>query len=370
MYNNSQSIYIDRVSYDCILSDNKFVKIYNFLLINNYKFVRNAAESDIIMLDLCWVSDDLLKKSHKRIQKYILLNKKIVLLWCISDVLKKDYKEHIINIDSKTHFNIEKYFDFKVSLSSIDSYVHKDKITIIDTDNDCKEYSKFLPNFQETAFIEISNWCRLKCTYCNIKKIKGETTSLPISEIISSVKSEIWKWKKEIYLLSDDCWSYWFDIWVTFPELLDEISEYNNTIKIHISNIYPAFLVKYYDEIKRHIYSWQINHILVPTQHYSDRILSHMKRWYDTSKIISVLKDIKENSHVELHNHIIFNYNDETLGEFVSTFKYLPLYDKTYYFKYSDINKVFEENKRDILIREKITLLKKLQNKYHIDISY
>jgi len=80
---------------------------------------------------------------------------------------------------------------------------------------------------------------------------------------------------------------------------------------------------------------------LVPVQHYSPRILKMMNRAYDVEKIIDVLRDIKENSNTQLHNHIIFNYHEETLDEFVETFKYLNYYEKTFYFKYSDVNNIY-----------------------------
>lgn len=368
-FNNSQNIYLDRISNDCILSDNKFVKIYNFLLVNNYRFVSDVLDSKIIILDLCWVNKWFIFQTYKKINEYIEKNKSIVLVWCISDEIKEKYWDSIVYIDSKTHRDVEKYFDFKMWLSRVDSYNFKNKITILDTDNEFKNYWDFLKWSEKKAFVEISNWCQFKCTYCNIKKIKWDTNSNSISVIIEEIKVELEKWKKEVYLLSDDCGSYGLDIWITFPDLLDAIFELDDDIKIYITNIYPSLWVKYYPRIKKYIYSNKISYIILPIQHTSDRILRLMNRGYDIEKIKEVLKDMKLNSNVELCNHIIFDYHKETLNEFAGTFKLLPYYEKTFYFKYSDINKVYKNNSENLEIREKIILLKKLQNKYNIDIA-
>jgi hypothetical protein len=81
------------------------------------------------------------------------------------------------------------------------------------------------------------------------------------------------------------------------------------------------------------------------------------------------LDEIKKQSKTELQNHIIFDHQDETLEEFIWTFRLLKYYDKNYYFKYSDINKIYWKNFISKNLKEKIVLLKKLQKKYNIDIA-
>ncbi len=104
-------------------------------------------------------------------------------------------------------------------------------------------------------------------------------------------------------------------------------------------------------------------------QHYSYRILKLMNRSYDVKKIIEILADIKKESNTNLCNHIIFNYHEETLEEFVETFKYLQYYNRTFYFKYSDVNKIYLSNHISYDLDKKFILLKKLQKKYTIDIT-
>lgn len=369
-FNNSNLILFDRVSIDCLLSDNKFVKIYNFFIVNNFKLTKTEDLANIVILDLCWVNSELVDATHQKIDYYINLWKNIILLWCISKIFIEKYWDKLIYVDSKSYIDIEKYFDFNIWITKIWEYFHNWKIDILDTDNSFKKYDSELANFDKIAFIEISDWCSLNCSYCNIKKIKWDTKSLKLQQILDEIWLEILKWKTEIFLLSDDCWSYWIDIWTNFWKLINEIFRiYDNNIRLHITNIYPSYLVKYYDEIKKYIYNNKIPYILIPMQHYSTRILKLMNRAYDVEKIIDVLKDIKENSKTQLHNHIIFNYNEETLEEFVDTFKYLNYYNKTFYFKYSDVNNIYWKNHISYDLDKKFILLKKLQKKYNIDIA-
>ena len=68
------------------------------------------------------------------------------------------------------------------------------------------------------------------------------------------------------------------------------------------------------------------------------------------------LLDMRRNSKIELCNHIIFNYFQETLEEFVDTLKLLQFYDKTFYFKYSDINNIYGNDFESSDVKEKIIL--------------
>lgn len=369
-YFSSQNvIFFDRVSIDCLLSDNKFVKIYNFFIVNNYKLTEIEDESNVIILDLCWVNSEFLDSTKYKIEYYLNKWKQIILIGCISEIFRKNYWEKIIYIDSKSYIDVEKYFEFKIWITKIWDYFHNWKINILDTDNSFKKYDSELANFEKIAFIEISDWCSLNCSYCNIKKIKGDTKSLKLEEVIEQIKLEVLKWKTEIFLLSDDCGSYWLDIWTNFWKLVKEIFKLFDNIRLHITNIYPSYLVKYYDDIKNYIYDNKIPYILIPMQHYSYRILKLMNRSYDVKKIIEILADIKKESNTNLCNHIIFNYHEETLEEFVETFKYLQYYNRTFYFKYSDVNKIYLSNHISYDLDKKFILLKKLQKKYTIDIT-
>jgi len=351
------------------MSDNKFVKIYNFFAVNNYLIVNDIEKADIVILDLCWVWISFLNDTISKIDYCLSKNQKIILMWCITDTLKDKYWDNIIYIDTKNYSIFEVYFDFIVPLNRVDSYFSASKINLLDTWNHVwNTWYSLEDNFNKKFFIEISIWCQLNCSYCNIKKVKGNTKSLKKEDIINEIEKAVKDWKTDIFLLSDDCWSYWSDIWTNLVELLNAIFEISDEIMVYITNIYPSYLVKYYEEIKKYIYADKIPYILVPVQHYSPRILKMMNRAYDVEKIIGVLKDIKESSKTELHNHIIFNYHEETLEEFVETFKYLNYYSKTFYFKHSDVNNIYWKNHISYDLDKKIILLKKLQKKYSIDI--
>lgn len=193
--------------------------------------------------------------------------------------------------------------------------------------------------------------------------------SVSPQKILNEISLAIGNGKTIFYLLSDDCGSYGIDIETNFSILLESILALDPTIQVNITNIYPLFLLKFYDSIKKHIYANRIQSILVPLQHSSKRILALMNRNYDIEKITKILIDIKANSNTELINHLIFDYHNETLEEIVDTFKLLQFYDKNFYFRYSDINHTYGKDHISVKLKEKIILLKKLQRKYNIDIT-
>jgi tRNA A37 methylthiotransferase MiaB len=94
-----------------------------------------------------------------------------------------------------------------------------------------------------------------------------------------------------------------------------------------------------------------------------------MNRPYDTKKLEEIIKDMKTKSNTWICNHIIFDWPTETLEEFIDTFRFLNLYDRTYYNKYSDVNNIYKGESKNYDFKEKLILLKRLQRKYYIDIA-
>ena len=361
----NSKIFIDRISNDCILSDNKFSILYNFLNINWYEITKNELLSDIVILDLCWVNKWFLKKTENKIDYYLSLNKKILLFWCISPYLKEKYKE-LTFIDSNNLKILEDVFQFNKALDSLNNIIWK-KINVFDLDNSFKNYNKNYRNKSIIDFIHISDGCNWNCSYCNIKKIKWNTKSRNIELILSEILDKYINWKREFFLLSDDCGSYGIDIKENFWNLMNSILSLKKDIKIYITNIHPFYFIKYFDTIFKYSLTWQIKEIILPVQHTVDRILKIMRRPYFIDDLLPKLYKLRSIKWwVYLVNHIIFDYYDESLDEFKDTFRLLPYYDKTYYFKYSDFKWNYNSNKKKLF--EKVFLLKKLQKKYNIDI--
>lgn len=365
MFNNNDIIYIDRLSKECVLSNNKFVKLYNFFYINWYKISNDINKSNIVILDLCWTFDNYINISLEKIDRYLRLNKYIILIWCIDKLIvdKFKWKWAILNFDSYKDVNI--YFENTINIDNIKYSLVKDfnRDKYLDTN-----YQNLFKNFHDFIFVEISTWCNFNCSYCNIKKIKWKTKSIAINEIISMINVWIKLWKKDIFLLSDECWWYWTDINNDFIKLLDYIFSIDSEIFIYISNIHPFYLIKYYNKIKKYVYSNKIKFILVPTQHTSSRILKLMNRNYNVDDLKKILFDIKQKSNIILHNHIIYDYPTETFDEFKDTLSLLKFYDKTFYNRYSNVNNLpismFNHNDT----KEKIILLRKLQSLFNIDL--
>jgi tRNA A37 methylthiotransferase MiaB len=381
MFTNNKSIFIERLAKECILSDNHFVRLYNFFVINNYKITDSIDEADIVILDLCWVFKAFLNETTKKVENYLALNKNIILIWCVSEVLKNKFSEKLMYVSSKDYSQIENYFDFKISYSKLDDYL-PNKISLLDIYHwKIKEINQTLLDWKDlknsfwlsindnnTSFIEISTGCSLNCSYCNIRQVKWKTKSSSIDKIINTIKNERNIWKTHFYLLSDDCGSYGLDLWKTLPDLLDEIFAIDDKIKVSITNYYPWFFLKHYEKIKKYIYENRIVFILLPIQHTSGRILKTMNRPYNIEKLEELIKDMKSKSNIWLCNHIIFDWPTETLEEFADTFKFLNLYDATYYHRYSDVNNMYQNTQKNDNFKKKFILLKKLQNKYNIDI--
>jgi len=72
--------------------------------------------------------------------------------------------------------------------------------------------------------IPISQGCMGNCSYCLVKKARGNLTSFPAEGIVKDVKNALSEGVCEIWLTSQDCGCYGLDIGTNLPQLLQRVA--------------------------------------------------------------------------------------------------------------------------------------------------
>ncbi|KYK30473.1 MAG: hypothetical protein AYK22_03880, partial [Thermoplasmatales archaeon SG8-52-3] len=184
-----------------------------------------------------------------------------------------------------------------------------------------KNYRKMINSFtyENKIFIEISTGCTGNCSYCMIKKARGNIKSRPIKNIISDLK-RLYDSKKNIFLVADDCGSYGLDIKTNFFELIYEINKLYPGITIDLNYLNPYWIQKYPDKYIKLFSEIKINLASIPVQSGSNKILKTMKRKYDIKKVNKIIDKIKEVSPKTIvYSHFLLAFPGENCLDFLRT---------------------------------------------------
>ena len=143
-------------------------------------------------------------------------------------------------------------------------------------------------------FLKVQDGCSYYCTYCTIPFARGHSRSGNINDIIALAEDASSKGAKEIVITGVNVGEFGKDHGEEFFDLLKRLDEIQGVERFRISSIEPNLLT---EEIIRWIAEDSqkfMPHFHIPLQSGSDKVLSLMKRRYDTSLFNSRIKFIRE----------------------------------------------------------------------------
>jgi tRNA A37 methylthiotransferase MiaB len=201
--------------------------------------------------------------------------------------------------------------------------------------------------FTNKAYVQIGSGCLNNCSYCVIKKARGNAVSRSIAEILSDIR-KVYKKGMVLNLVADDCGSYGFDIGENIFNLLSVIGKEFHGIAVELCYVNPTWLEKYPDEYLEIFKNFIINSINIPLQSGSDRIVQLMNRKYAVKNILSIIGKIKMISpNTMIWGNFIVDYPTETWKEFYLTLKasmHFHHYDTFIYSPQIDEERLKEKN--------------------------
>jgi len=320
----------------CELSDYLFTKVKLFFKLNNFLVCENIDEAEIVLFDTCGYSQfqiDYIENKIDSVLRSISNNhdedKLIIIFGCLPKITDKyNLDSRVICIGSKDLNQFNRLFQTKIRIQDINALQ-------INNHDGIGTYQSYLK--KESAYVYIGQGCLNNCTYCNIKKAKGNIGSVPLDKIQEDVNQLIKNEKFNFTLLADDCGSYGVDIGTNIVELLDTIFSLDSRIKVNIIYFYPSLLIKHFPDLKKYFIEGRISYINIPLQSSSDRILDLMNRNYKVNDVTRIIQEIKSLDHnIWIMTHIIFCFPSETYDEFKSIMSISEYFDEIAYSLYSD----------------------------------
>jgi tRNA-2-methylthio-N6-dimethylallyladenosine synthase len=163
-----------------------------------------------------------------------------------------------------------------------------------------EDLSGHLPMKREREFqawVQISQGCNCVCAYCIVPSTRGREVSRPAAEIVAEVEGLAADGVKEVTLLGQNVNSYGRDLpkgeKVRFSELLAMIDAVEGIERVRYTSPHPKDMRE--DVIRAHAELPSLcEHIHLPLQSGSSRILKAMRRTYDRGRYLDRVAMIRE----------------------------------------------------------------------------
>ena len=208
---------------------------------------------------------------------------------------------------------------------------------------DFEDFSGHLPMKREREFqawMQISQGCNCRCSYCIVPSTRGREQSRPPAELVTELEGLAADGVREVTLLGQNVNSYGRDLRpqrTTFAELLAMLDAVDGIERIRYTSPHPKDMRE--DVIRAHAELPALcEHIHLPLQSGSTPILKAMRRTYTRERYLDRVALIRE--HVPdcaLTTDIIVGFPGETEADFERTLEVVEHvgYDGAFTFIYS-----------------------------------
>jgi tRNA-2-methylthio-N6-dimethylallyladenosine synthase len=174
------------------------------------------------------------------------------------------------------------------------------------------------------GWVQISVGCNCRCSYCIVPSTRGREVSRPLEELVAEVESMAAEGVSEVTLLGQNVNSYGRDLRFdgkpeTFAHLLYELDAIDGIERIRYTSPHPKDMRE--DVIRAHAELQSLcEHIHLPLQSGSSRILKAMRRTYDRERYLDRVALIREHvPDIALTTDIIVGFPGETEEDFAQT---------------------------------------------------
>ena len=330
-------------TFGCQMNDYESLHIGKLLEDNGYSAASTYDDASIIIINTCTVrqkAEDKIYSELGRLKKYKKINPQMLI--GIGGCLAQQEGDKLL----KKYPYIDFVFGTKALprlMTHIKNAMKGARIADINMKASSQFYAehKYDPGPKQiTAYVTIMQGCDNFCSYCIVPYVRGREWSRASAEIINEVEHLVNKGVCEVTLLGQNVNSYGKNLIpnTTFAALLKQLNTITDLERIRFTTSHPKDLSP--ELIQSFGYIQKLcEHIHLPLQSGSDRILQHMNRQYTRQMYLEKVLLLRSVSpQISITSDIIVGYPGETDAEFSETASLIDeiKFDDLFIFHYTD----------------------------------
>jgi tRNA-2-methylthio-N6-dimethylallyladenosine synthase len=310
--NNTKKLFIE--SYGCAMNFSDSEVVASILSKQGYNTTQILEEADLVLVNTCSIRDKAEQTVRKRLEKYNAVKRdhnpkmKVGVLGCMAERLKEKFLDQEKIVDMVV--GPDAYKDIPNLLAEVKD--GKDAVNVILSKEET--YADISPVRLKSnginALVSITRGCDNMCTFCVVPFTRGRERSRDPRSILEEINDLSVKGYKEITLLGQNVDSYlWYGgglkkefknatqmqkaTAISFSELLDQVAIAQPHMRIRFSTSNPQDMTHdVFHVMAKH--NNICNHVHLPVQSGSDRILKQMNRQHTVAQYITLVEKLKE----------------------------------------------------------------------------
>ncbi len=353
---NTRKLYIE--SYGCAMNFSDSEVVASILSKEGFDTTQILEEADLVLVNTCSIREKAELTVRKRLEKFNAVKKtrphmKVGVLGCMAERLKSKFLEEEKIVDMVV--GPDAYKDLPNLIQEIDE--GRDAVNVIlskeETYGDISPVR--LQSNGVSAFVSITRGCDNMCTFCVVPFTRGRERSREPQSILKEIQDLHDKNFKEITLLGQNVDSYlWYGgglkkefekatdmqkaTAVNFSALLDTVAKKFPKMRIRFSTSNPQDMtLDVIETVAKH--KNICNHIHLPVQSGSNRILKEMNRLHTIEEYIALIDNIRRIlPDCAISQDMISGFPTETEEDHQATLDVLKRvqYDFGYMYSYSE----------------------------------
>lgn len=355
---------------------------------HGYRLTSNEQEADLLLLNTCSIREKAQEKVFHQLGRWKTLKDrnpglKIGVGGCVASQEGENISARAPYVDlifgPQTLHRVPDLLLENPTDKSVESEVRRVAIDI-----SFPEIEKFdrLPapsTGGPSAFVSIMEGCSKYCSFCVVPYTRGEEVSRPLDDVIHEVVYLAGKGIREVNLLGQNVNAYRGATHqgnqVDLAFLISVIAEIEGIDRIRFTTSHPIEfsenLIEVYAEVPQ-----LVNHLHLPVQSGSDRILAKMKRGHTVLEYKSIIRKLRAiRPGISLSSDFIVGFPGETDDDFRATMNLIEElgFDHSFSFIYSarpgtPAAMLADETPMEIK-KERLKMLQDTINRQSFDIS-
>jgi len=342
-------------TYGCQMNERDSEQVAHSLIARGYERTDSEQEADVVLLNTCSVRD---MADQKALGKMGMLGRianerpHVVFgfLGCMAQARGASLLKNLPHVDlvvgTQKFHRVADYVDDALE-RKLTRAMDDPRFSIVDVDEEAGSQStirhqQLVPK-QATAFISIMQGCNMHCTFCIVPQTRGAERSRTIEQILAEVRELVSRGVKEVTLLGQIVNLYGRHQFPKignrspFVQLLDAVHEIEGLQRLRFTSPHPIGfredLIDAYGRLPK-----LVDHLHLPVQSGSNRILKAMHRTYTAEKYADLVRQVRDaRKGIAITTDIIVGFPGETEDDFNQTRALVEEieFDNAFVFRYS-----------------------------------
>jgi tRNA-2-methylthio-N6-dimethylallyladenosine synthase len=342
-------------TYGCQMNERDSEQVAHSLIVRGYERAAHETEADVILLNTCSVRDMADQKALGKMGMFgrIARSRPEVVfgfLGCMAQARGEALFAGLPHLDlvvgtQKFHRvadYVEELLEKKRTRRMDDP-----RCSICDTEEETGSAETIrdheLKEQQTTAFVSIMQGCNMHCTFCIVPQTRGAERSRPGKEIVREVRELVARGVKEVTLLGQIVNLYgrhefpWVRGKSPFVQLLEAVHAIDGLERLRFTSPHP---IGFRDDLIQALADLPklAEHVHLPLQSGSNRILRAMHRPYTAERYRSLVERIRQaRSEIAITTDVIVGFPAEEEEDYAQTRTLVEemQFDNAFVFRYS-----------------------------------